>query len=165
MMGSTFSSAASNHSSSSSSNHPTLVTRATSLIPNTFGLAFGALGDTAYKMVFVLNMHLNMGKGKQCAQVAHAALGLYLKIQQTGTDADQYKAYQWLDQGQRKIVLKGNNLQHLKQLQADAELAKLPNFLVSDAGCTQIAPGSKTVLAIFGTNEDVDKVTGNLRLL
>lgn len=163
-MGSTFSSATSNQISSSS-NHATLVSRATSLIPNTFGLAFGALGDTAHKMVFIVNMDLNMGKGKQCAQVAHAALGLYLKIQQTGSDQDQYKAYQWLDQGQRKIVLKGNNLQHLKQIQADAEQAKLPNFMVSDAGCTQIAPGSKTVLAIFGTNEDADKVTGDLRLL
>ncbi|KAG9509130.1 ATP-binding cassette sub-family A member 3 [Fragariocoptes setiger] len=138
---------------SSSSGGP-LMARATTLVPNSFGLAFGALGDTSHKMVFVVNMDLNMGRGKQCAQVAHAALGLYLHIQEKGTDEYQYKAYMWLEQGQKKIVLKGNNLLHLKELQQEAQAAGLPNFVVSDAGCTQIAPGSKTVLSIFGSNED-----------
>lgn len=36
----------------------------------------GEVTDT-YKMVFVVNIALNMGVGKVAAQVAHAALGIY----------------------------------------------------------------------------------------
>lgn len=142
-----------------------MLSRATSLIPNALSLAFTGLGISSHKMIFVVNMDLNMGRGKQCAQVAHAALGLYLQIQQSGDDEVQFKIYQWLSMGSKKIVLKGNDINHMLKIQEGAENAKLPNFLVSDAGCTQIAPGSKTVLAIFGMNEEVDKITGSLKLL
>lgn len=119
----------------------------------------------SYKMIFVINMDLNMGRGKQCAQVAHAALGLYLKIQESGKADDMTKLQQWISMGQKKIVVKGNNLTHIQNLRDAANKANLPNLLVSDAGCTQIAPGSKTVLSIFGKNEDLDTITGSLKLL
>lgn len=147
------------------STNQNILSQASSLVPNVLSLAFGGLGFSSHKMIFVVNMELNMGRGKQCAQVAHAALGLYLKIQQSNVDEDQFKVYQWLSMGQKKIVVRGNNLQHIKQIQEAAEEVKIPTFLVSDAGCTQIAPGSKTVLAIFGANEEVDKITGTLKLL
>lgn len=159
----------SNTSSETSSNatvtNQDILSRASSLIPNALSLAFTGLGNSSHKMVFVVNMDLNMGRGKQCAQVAHAALGLYLQIQQSGDDEVQFKVYQWLSMGQKKIVLKGNGLNQMMTIQDEAERAKLPNFIVSDAGCTQIAPGSKTVLAIFGQNEELDKITGSLKLL
>lgn len=106
-----------------------------------------------------------MGRGKQCAQVAHAALGLYLNIQNSTNQHIQSSLNQWLLSGQRKIVVKGNNLKHLEDLKAEAEREGIPTILIADAGCTQIAPGSKTVLALFGKDDDLDRVTGSLRLL
>lgn len=116
-------------------------------------------------MILIVNMELNMGRGKQCAQVAHAALGLFLKIQQSNDTSQLSELIKWLDGGQKKIVVRGDNLEHLKNLQAQAEATGLPTYLVSDAGCTQIPPGSKTVLAIFGKNQALDTITGSLRLL
>lgn len=139
--------------------------RAYSLVIKFLKMALSELGFSNHKMIFVVNMDLNMGRGKQCAQVAHAALGLYLKIQQSNNDNEMFRIYQWLTMGQKKIVVRGDNLQHMKNLQEAAEVARLSNLLVSDAGCTQIAPGSKTVLAIFGTDDELEGITGPLRLL
>lgn len=46
-----------------------------------------------------------------------------------------------------------------------AEKEGLPFTVIQDAGHTQIPSGSQTVLAIFGLVKDVDKVTGQLKLL
>ena len=47
-----------------------------------------------------------------------------------------------------------------------AEAQRLPCYLVADAGRTQVAAGSHTVLAIGPAPESViDGITGNLRLL
>lgn len=125
----------------------------------------GMSSNMELKMIFVVNMELNMGRGKQCAQVAHAALGLYTWIQYEGQERDQTRMLQWTFMGQKKIVVRGDNLSQIRKIKEDAELAGLPTHLVSDAGCTQVAPGSKTVLAIFGTDEELQPITGSLRLL
>lgn len=121
--------------------------------------------DAEYKMVFVVNMDLNMGRGKQCAQVAHAALGLYLEMQESGKSETVARVHQWIFSGQKKIVLKGENLDQILAIEAQAKEAQLPVHLVRDAGCTQIPPGSRTVLSIFGSCKNVDSITGNLKLL
>ena len=121
--------------------------------------------EPEFKMIFVVNMELEMGRGKQCAQVAHAALSLFLQIQHSDDDEIIAKMYQWLTSGQRKIVLRGEKLQEITRLQEEAIASKLPCHLVTDAGHTQIAPGSRTVLSIFGSNSELDKITGSLRLL
>lgn len=135
--------------------------------PATSGLSglFNFSGFCSLKMIFVVNMDLNMGRGKQCAQVAHAALGLYLHIQELNNPDLLVKVQQWIISGQKKIVVKANGLDHLKDLQKKARESNISNYLVSDAGCTQIAPGSKTVLGLFGTSEELDKITGTLKLL
>lgn len=129
------------------------------------GLAFALSGSGCYKMIFVVNMDLNMGRGKQCAQVAHAALGLYLDMKESQNHELAAKVQDWIHSGQKKIVVKADGIDQMKMLQGKANEAGLPNHLVSDAGCTQIAPGSKTVLAIFGSNEELDRITGSLKLL
>lgn len=136
-----------------------------SYLNNILSASLAQVMDSSYKMIFVVNMDLNMGRGKQCAQVAHAALGLFLQIQESGNTKDMQKIQQWLYMGQKKIVVKANNLAQMQNLKEAANKAGLPNLLVSDAGCTQIAPGSKTVLSIFGRNEDLDTITGSLKLL
>ena len=52
------------------------------------------------------------------------------------------------------------------QLQAAAQEQDIPCYLVTDAGRTQIAAGSKTVLAIgpWGKSR-LDTLTGHLKLL
>jgi PTH2 family peptidyl-tRNA hydrolase len=54
----------------------------------------------------------------------------------------------------------------MSQLKARAVSLGIPTFEVHDAGRTQIAAGSKTILAIGpAVRSDIDKVTGHLRLL
>lgn len=64
-----------------------------------------------------------------------------------------------------KIVLRGENTEHLETLAAQAATQQLDCFVVHDAGLTQVTPGSATVLGIFGRVDSVDKVTGKLKLL
>jgi PTH2 family peptidyl-tRNA hydrolase len=61
--------------------------------------------------------------------------------------------------------LKGENKQHLLDLMQKAKESGLLHYLVSDAGHTQVAPGSNTVLSIFGKESDVNEITGKLKLL
>jgi hypothetical protein len=52
------------------------------------------------------------------------------------------------------------------RLAAQALQAGLPAYIVHDAGRTQIAAGSQTVLAIGpGYKSDIDRITGSLSLL
>ena len=64
-----------------------------------------------------------------------------------------------------KIVLRGENTTQLEALSHQASSVGLDNYLVQDAGHTQVAAGSKTVLGIFGKVTEVDRVTGTLKLL
>jgi PTH2 family peptidyl-tRNA hydrolase len=123
-------------------------------------------GEPEFKMVFVVNKELDMGVGKQCAQVAHAAVGLFSDLLTNDRDGEkQVQIIQWQSGGAKKIVCRGNDTAHLISLQEQANAANLPSHLIRDAGHTQIPAGSVTVLAIFGNSTDLDKVTGSLRLL
>ena len=54
----------------------------------------------------------------------------------------------WETFGQAKIVLKVDTEQELVALYEKAKSSNLPCYLVVDAGRTQIAPNSKTVVGI-----------------
>ncbi|KAL3890717.1 hypothetical protein ACJMK2_003086 [Sinanodonta woodiana] len=116
------------------------------------------------KMVFVVNTELNMGMGKIAAQVAHAAVEVYRQLQQQPQKYGEMMM-SWEQFGETKIVLKGDNTNQLKELAAKANSIDLPNYLVQDAGRTQIAAGSITVLGIMGKVSEVDSITGKLKLL
>ncbi|XP_075690179.1 putative peptidyl-tRNA hydrolase 2 isoform X2 [Rhinoderma darwinii] len=119
--------------------------------------------DTYYKMVFVVNMDLSMGVGKIAAQVGHGAVGLYQLLLKDSKTKEMVN--KWDEYGAKKIVLQGSSSEHLMELQALALSMDLPTYLVQDAGRTQIAAGSRTVLAIMGEEEMVNKVTGKLKLM
>lgn len=117
-----------------------------------------------YKMMFAVNTELEMGVGKTAAQVAHAAIGLHrLLLQDEAKHANMLLV--WEEYGETKIVVKANSAHHLHDLEQKALSLGLPSYLVQDAGRTQIAPGSVTVLGIIGRTDIVDQVTGSLRLL
>uniref|UniRef100_A0A1I7XJC4 peptidyl-tRNA hydrolase n=1 Tax=Heterorhabditis bacteriophora TaxID=37862 RepID=A0A1I7XJC4_HETBA len=116
-----------------------------------------------HKMVLVVNTSLKMGTGKMAAQVGHATLGVYR--QAMGSEMGQEAVSAWIRHGQVKIVVKGQSTEQLMDMYKTAKDTGCFCYLVQDAGYTQIPPGSRTILGVFGTVEQVDAVTGGLKLL
>lgn len=111
------------------------------------------------KMVILVRSDLKLPKGKMAAQVAHAAVDCVLK-------ADNKRLLKWLNEGAAKICLKVENEKELLRYYQLAKKDKLNASLISDAGKTVVAPGTKTCLGI-GPDEDekIDKITGKLPLM
>jgi PTH2 family peptidyl-tRNA hydrolase len=114
-----------------------------------------------FKMVLVVRNDLKMGKGKIAAQCSHATLGLYKKLLHRAPKS----LNRWEMCGQVKVVVKIENEEDLLLLQERAKSLNLPTHVTIDAGRTQIAPNSRTVMAIMGPADMVDDVTGGLKLL
>ena len=113
------------------------------------------------KMVLVVRQDLKMGKGKAAAQCAHAAVGAYKKAARRQPDVLK----KWERDGQAKITLKADSEEVLAELEEVAKAQNLVTSLIFDAGRTQIAAGSMTVLAVGpGPAEVIDSVTGHLKL-
>eukprot|EP00850_Spirogloea_muscicola_P000529 SM000002S05609 [mRNA] locus=s2:1145775:1147365:- [translate_table: standard] len=112
-------------------------------------------------MVLVVRNDLKMGKGKIAAQCSHATLGLYKKIIKTAPTT----LNKWEDCGQVKVVLRVESEEELLTLQKAAKEKDLPSHITIDAGRTQIAPNSRTVMSLLGPADIVDEVTGSLKLM
>ncbi|XP_076024945.1 peptidyl-tRNA hydrolase 2, mitochondrial [Genypterus blacodes] len=114
-----------------------------------------------FKMILVVRNDLKMGKGKVAAQCSHAAVSAYKQVQRRNPDLLK----QWEYCGQPKVVVKAPDEETLIELLGHAKELGLPVSLIQDAGRTQIAPGSRTVLGIGpGPADLVDKVSGGLKL-
>ncbi|XP_013772453.1 peptidyl-tRNA hydrolase 2, mitochondrial-like isoform X2 [Limulus polyphemus] len=114
------------------------------------------------KLVLIVRNDLRMGKGKIAAQCSHASVLAYRQTQQR--NAELLK--EWEMSGQRKVVVKVDDEMTLMELAHHARKVGLLTSIVCDAGRTQIAAGSRTVLGIGpGPEELVDKITGHLKLL
>lgn len=113
-------------------------------------------------MVLVVRNDLKMGKGKIGAQCGHATLGAYQSI----VKKNKPVLRRWESSGCAKICLRVDTEKDLMNLRKGANLRGLNYYLVHDAGRTQIAAGSATVLAIGpALCEDIDMITGQLKLL
>jgi len=114
------------------------------------------------KMVLVVRGELRLTPGKMAVQVAHAAVMLV-----TPDRSRRRREYQeWLAQGQKKVALRVETLAELKSLQRRAEGLGIPAVLVEDAGLTEVAPGTITVLGLGpAPRELLDRVTGSLALV
>ncbi|XP_010463741.1 PREDICTED: peptidyl-tRNA hydrolase 2, mitochondrial-like isoform X2 [Camelina sativa] len=99
-----------------------------------------------FKMVLVVRNDLKMGKGKIAAQCSHATLGLYKKLLQRAPRA----LNRWEYCAQPKVVVKIESEEQMLVLQERAKSLQLPTHITIDAGKTQIAPNSRTVMAILG---------------
>ncbi|CAM6085116.1 unnamed protein product [Calypogeia fissa] len=120
-------------------------------------------GGGELKMVLVVRLDLKMKSGKIASQCAHAAVGSYEECLGRG---QRYLLKKWEDCGQPKIVVTCNSQNEMNELRAKAENIGLPAFTVADAGRTQVAAGSQTVLAIGpGLKTTVDSITRHLALL
>lgn len=113
-------------------------------------------------MVIVVRNDLDMSKGKIGAQAAHAALAAVRRLNGSRSGAVRT----WEAQGEPIILLRGDSMEMLRSLEGEARARGLPTAAIRDAGRTEVAPGTTTVLAIGpAAKGDIDAVTGALKLL
>lgn len=115
-----------------------------------------------YKQVILIRTDLKMGTGKKCAQSCHASV----------TAADLVRTRNkaiwknWINTGQKKVILKAENLDILSNVLRKLEKNNISYFLVKDAGLTQLSPGTITALGIGPLkSKEIDEITGDLKLL
>jgi peptidyl-tRNA hydrolase, PTH2 family len=128
--------------------------------PSSWGMA-----HAPYKMVLIVNQSLSMGKGKIAAQCSHAAVGCYKRARRVCPAA--LKAWEWT--GCAKIAVKNQSTDpdvEFQEIATRAAAKGIPMHLVEDAGRTQIAAGSKTVLGLGPAPTFVfEGVSDHLKLL
>jgi len=111
------------------------------------------------KQVIVVRRDLDWGKGKLAAHCAHAAVGSAMLV-----DSETLK--KWGREGAMKIVVRVDDMKEFDAVHKKTKAAKLPHFLVRDAGKTQLKKGTVTALGIGPVDaKKVDKITGKLKLL
>lgn len=120
------------------------------------------------KLVLVVRSDLGMTKGKIAAQCSHATLACYKTVKKFNPALLRH----WERGGQAKIALKLENKDCDSQedemllLKAQARSLGLCAEDICDAGRTQIAAGSRTVLGIGpGPVGLINQVTRHLKLL
>ena len=112
-----------------------------------------------YKQVILVRQDLKLPKGKLAAQCAHASVEAVLK-------SDSKVVSAWRKQGMPKIVLKVKDEKELLLYLQKAKDEELVTALITDAGKTVVAPGTKTCGGIGPDEEErIDAVTGKLPLL
>ena len=111
--------------------------------------------------------------GKIAAQCSHATLACYKALQKSRASTLSFNLSSslrvlqaWERYGQAKVVVQVKSEEELEMLQARAMSLGLVAKIVHDAGRTQIASGSATVLGVGpGPKSIVNEVTGDLKLL
>ena len=112
--------------------------------------------------IFVIRKDLKMGKGKICAQCGHASLGIFCKILRQIPGVAQ----NWFDNKFQKQFFYCNSLEELNEIRNRAIQNNLFTEVIRDAGRTQIAAGSVTVLAVGPvTAEQIPILTKGLTMI
>jgi len=115
-----------------------------------------------FKQCIVIRADLSMSVGKACVQTSHAAVSSAAEVR----DRKPTWYLDWLDEGQKKVVLSVSTLEDLLQLEKKAGALGIPTALIEDKGLTELPPGTVTALGIGPAPSDLtDKVTSNLPLL
>ncbi|MGC8924328.1 MAG: peptidyl-tRNA hydrolase Pth2 [Candidatus Micrarchaeia archaeon] len=112
------------------------------------------------KQVIIVCSDVKMGKGKAVAQGAHAAVRAYDLALKKYPEIVRL----WRESGEKKIVVKAT----LKELLSIYKNAKdqVSCALISDAGLTQLEPGTITALALGPARSSIlDTYTAHLKLL
>lgn len=141
-----------------------LSTAALSTNPRDWGM-----NHAPFKMVLCVNQELydedgkatKMKPGKTAAQCCHATLGAYKRAMRRCPKS----VNAWERTGQKKIAVKCPTEAKLMEVREAAAVQGVAFYLVQDAGHTQVAPGSRTVLAVGPAPEDLcNQITGNFKL-
>lgn len=116
------------------------------------------------KQVIIVNKKLGMSQGKIAAQVAHAAVNAVRKCDKMTNG--HFVIDEWMMHGHCKIVLQVETPQDIVDLKEKADQRCLPTAIIVDEGLNEIPTDSITALAIGPAfSEDIDPITGELRLL
>lgn len=107
-------------------------------------------GDKKFSIIFIVRKDLKMRNGKISAQVGHAALGIFFKIQKHYPNLSEY------DFEKELYYCPNEEVQNQKMILAKQN--GLCTFLIHDQGRTQIEAGSATVLAIAPVETDIVNV-------
>jgi PTH2 family peptidyl-tRNA hydrolase len=114
------------------------------------------------KQVIIIRKDIKMEVGKTVAQGSHASLMSYLETEKK----DKKIAKEWIDTGEKKIVLKVDNEESLRKLAEAFKYKKIPCALVTDAGLTQLPPGTVTALGVGPwSSKELNPITSMLKLL
>ena len=112
-----------------------------------------------FKQVIVTRKDLKLSKGKFAVQVAHASIQSY-------RNSSKKSQEEWEQDGSKKVVVKVDTLKEMLNVWKKAKSYKIPCALIKDAGRTEVAPGTITALGIGpDCQENIDKITGNLKML
>ena len=113
----------------------------------------------AYKQVIIVRQDLKLPKGKLAVQAAHASVEAVLK-------SDSSIVNKWRNEGMAKIVLKVKDEKELVSFFQQAKDSGFKASLITDAGKTVVAPGTKTCIAIGPDEEEkIDKLTAKLKMV
>ncbi len=111
------------------------------------------------KQVILVRQDLQLPKGKLAAQCAHASVEAVFH-------SDKKLVKEWHENGMAKIVLKVKDEKEMIKYFQMAKDEGLAASLITDAGRTVVAPGTRTCAAIGPDEEEkIDKITGKLSLL
>lgn len=114
------------------------------------------------KQVVAVRRDLKMGKGKTCAQVAHASL----ESAEAAREEHGELYREWKEEGGKKVVVVVESEEELGSLFEKARSLRLPCYLVRDSGLTQLEPGTVTALGMGPAQEEkLDRLTSHLKLL
>lgn len=124
-------------------------------------MAFG-FSSEEYKLVVLVRTDLDMGKGKIAAQVGHASVECALRAEKRDRKAFDL----WMLGGQKKVVLKVANRDEMVRYLAEAKSRGLGTCMITDAGRTEVEPGTDTCVGIGpAPGSEIDRVTGGLKML
>lgn len=117
------------------------------------------------RMALVVRTDLGMLKGKIATQCSHAAVSCYKLMSEPGEAQNLKMLQRWNYGGTAKITLKCKDEEEMDLLFAKAISLGVNAYMVHDAGRTQIAAGSATVLGLGPAPKQVlDQITGELKL-
>lgn len=125
------------------------------------------------KQVLIVRADLKMQRGKECAQAAHASMKVFLdKKDKSSYDNNRLNvelwpaAIEWLNGAFAKITVRADSEEELLSLFKQAREANIPASLIIDSGKTVFhGVPTPTVVAIGPYySEEIDKITGNLKL-
>lgn len=113
----------------------------------------------ALKQVILVRADLKLPKGKAAAQASHAAVEATLR-------SDKETVREWRNAGMAKIVLKVDGEKELLKYNQLAKDFGIITAIITDAGRTVVAPGTRTCLAAGpAKEEELDSIFGELKLL
>jgi len=113
------------------------------------------------KQAIIFRNDLKIGKGKLAAHAAHAGITGYEAVMKRDRDIVQA----WLNEGQKKVVLKVEGEKELLDLFKRVK-GNIPCEIIRDAGLTQVEPGTIICMVIGPWSEgEIDKFTKDLKLL